>query len=159
MLCSLDGAERFQAVLGTRPCSRSAHFMLHYRAVDKLSTAPAAGMDPSVDESEAAASGPLSAPPAAGIHLGLVVPKRHAKRAVTRNLVRREARAQMTRSVDLLPPGDWVLRLRAPFDRNTFSSAASAALLSVVREEMSRLIADGLRATRKAGAPAGGAAR
>ena len=143
MLCSLDGPDRFQAVLGTRPCSRSAHFMLHYRPVDKLSTARPEASDSPVDESDAPAL----------ISLGLVVPKRHAKRAVTRNLVRREARAQMTRQVGLLPAGDWVLRLRAPFDRQTFSSAASAALLSVVREEMSRLIADGVRAAaRSAGA-------
>ncbi len=87
------------------------------------------------------------------------MPKRHAKRAVTRNLVRREARAQMTRCADRLPPGDWVLRLRAPFDRQTFSSAASAALLSVVREEMTRLIADGLRAAGKATARVDGSAR
>ncbi|MGY0196687.1 ribonuclease P protein component [Leptothrix sp. BB-4] len=139
MLCSLDGPDRFQAVLATRPCSRSAHFMLHYRPVDKLSTARPDPQAPSVDESEAQAR----------VNLGLVVPKRHAKRAVTRNLVRREARAQMTHNVCLLPPGDWVLRLRAPFDRNAYSSAASAALLSVVREEMSRLIADGARAAGK----------
>ncbi len=155
MLSSLDGAERFQAVLGTRPCSRSAHFMLHYRAVVKLSTGLTIPQEASVDESEAAAPAQPVALSDVRVHLGLVVPKRHAKRAVTRNLVRREARAQMTRSADLLPPGDWVLRLRAPFDRSTYSSAASAALLSVVREEMSRLIADGVRAASKvaAGAP------
>lgn len=171
MLRSLDGAERFQAVLGTRPCSRSAHFMLHYRAVDKLSTALTAPRAVAVDDVEAPGSGSASADapsPAAvpsdmgssvRVHLGLVVPKRHAKRAVTRNLVRREARAQMTRCADRLPPGDWVLRLRAPFDRQTFSSAASAALLSVVREEMTRLIADGLRAAGKATAKIDGGAR
>ncbi|RZS53356.1 ribonuclease P protein component [Sphaerotilus mobilis] len=149
MLSSLDGAERFQAVLGTRPCSRSAHFMLHYRAVDKLSTGRMVTQDRSVDESEDTSPAQPVAPPEFGVHLGLVVPKRHAKRAVTRNLVRREARAQMARSVTILPPGDWVLRLRAPFDRTLYSSAASAALLSVVREEMSRLIADGVRVASK----------
>jgi ribonuclease P protein component len=171
MLRCLDGAERFQAVLGTRPCSRSAHFMLHYRAVDKLSTALTTPSVVAVDETEATSpgrasgqaagdvSGPAPEPAAARVHLGLVVPKRHAKRAVTRNLVRREARAQMTRCADRLPPGDWVLRLRAPFDRQTFSSAASAALLSVVREEMTRLIADGLRAAGKATARVDGSAR
>jgi ribonuclease P protein component len=154
MLRSLDGADRFQAVLGTRPCSRSAHFMLHYRAVDKLSTASPAAIGPAVDDTPGQALDTTPAPPSDPVHLGLVVPKRHAKRAVTRNLVRREARAQMTRCADRLPPGDWVLRLRAPFDRQTYGSAASAALLSVVREEMSRLIADGLRAAARA---AGGA--
>ncbi|MDP4301121.1 ribonuclease P protein component [Leptothrix discophora] len=145
MLCSLDGAKRFQAVLATRPCSKSAHFMLHYRAVDKLSTAPPVGVGRLVDD-----FGGRPVP----VSLGLVVPKRHARRAVTRNLVRREARAQMTQRADHLPPGDWVLRLRAPFDRSTFSSAASAALLLVVREEITRLIADGLRAVAKASARA-----
>jgi ribonuclease P protein component len=153
MLCSLDGAKRFQAVLATRPCSKSAHFMLHYRAVDKLSTAPPSDSTPLVDD-----SGVRPVP----VSLGLVVPKRHARRAVTRNLVRREARAQMTQRVDHLPPGDWVLRLRAPFDRTTFSSAASAALLSLVRDEITRLIADGLRSVAKASArvasPAAGVA-
>ena len=147
--------------------------MLHYRArvvdqtpdgqsVDKLSTARLSTGTPAVDETEAhepptgtqailmpARRAVVTSPADAAVHLGLIVPKRHAKRAVTRNLVRREARAQMTRCADRLPPGDWLLRLRAPFDRQTFSSAASAALLDVVRGEMSRLIADGMRAAAK----------
>ena len=71
--------------------------------------------------------------------LGLVIPKRHAKRAVTRNLFKRQARAAWERTGTTLACGDWVLRLRAPFDPKQFPSARSAALREVVREELQGL--------------------
>lgn len=150
MLHSLAGAERFQAALGTRPCSRSAHFMLHYRPAGELSTGGSAQIDPPVDDCVAAARVPFA-------WLGLIVPKRHARRAVTRNLVRRESRAlclRLDRELPQgLPAGDWVLRLRAPFDRAQFPSAASVALQALVRSELAQLLegATPIRALRRAG--------
>lgn len=73
--------------------------------------------------------------------LGLVVPKRHAPRAVTRNLIRRQMRAAGDRHRQLLSSGAWVLRLRAPFDPKTFASAASASLRQAARHELNVLFA------------------
>ena len=53
-----------------------------------------------------------------GWWLGLVVPKRHARRAATRNLIKRQMRAQLAQAAASaapqaqLPPGLWVLRLK-----------------------------------------------
>jgi ribonuclease P protein component len=85
----------------------------------------------------------------AGWWLGLVVPKRHARRSVTRNLLKRQMRAAMAEAVAPsrpptpqapLPPGLWVLRLRAPFDPARFRSAASSALRECARSELMQLL-------------------
>jgi ribonuclease P protein component len=76
---------------------------------------------------------------------GLVVPKRHAKRAVTRNLIKRQARAAMARHLATLPAGLWVVRLRAPFDRAQFLSPASDALREATHAEMDTLFDRAIR--------------
>ena len=60
--------------------------------------------------------------------LGAVVPKRHARRAVTRSLLKRQIYAAAERHRAHLRRGLWIVRLRAPFDRPQFASAASDAL-------------------------------
>ena len=72
--------------------------------------------------------------------LGLVVPKRHAKRSVTRNLLKRQMRAVMAAQADTLPPGLWVLRLKAPFDRKLFTSPASKPLRDTAHDELALLL-------------------
>ena len=82
--------------------------------------------------------------PAARVWLGTVVPKRHARRAVTRSLIKRQVRSAVQRldaTRQPLAPGLWVVRLRAPFDRAVFTSAASAALRGAAREELDALLA------------------
>jgi len=74
-----------------------------------------------------------------GCWLGSVVPKRLARRAVTRNLVKRQIRAAFA-AAGALPPGLWVVRLRAPIDRREFVSASSDALRLVLREELVRIV-------------------
>jgi ribonuclease P protein component len=86
----------------------------------------------------------------------MVVPKRHARRSVTRTLVKREMRSGVGNVSAALPPGDWVVRLRAPFDPKRYLSARSEALLHEVRAELAQLISDALRQTtlaRRAGSP------
>jgi ribonuclease P protein component len=68
------------------------------------------------------------------------VPKRHARRAVTRNLLKRQMRAAMQAHGPHLPPGLWVLRLKQPFDRKNFVSASSEALRLAVRDELAVLL-------------------
>lgn len=87
---------------------------------------PGAGLGPRVD-----------------LRLGLVVPKRMARRSVTRNLIRRQMRAvvsEQLRQGHALVAGDWVLRLRSPFDPVAYPSAASAALRRAARAELQDLL-------------------
>jgi ribonuclease P protein component len=74
------------------------------------------------------------------VWLGVVVPKRHARRAVTRTLLKRQIRAAVAARAAALPGGLWVVRLRSGFERERFPSAASDALRRVVREELERLV-------------------
>lgn len=75
-----------------------------------------------------------------GHWLGSVVPKRFAKRSVTRSLLKRQIRAALARHADRLPPGLWVVRVRAPFAPKQFPSAASPALREAARHELEQLL-------------------
>lgn len=70
-----------------------------------------------------------------------MVPKRHARRAVTRNLIRRQMREVLRDESPALPACQLLIRLRAPFDRGRFPAAASAALRAAVRQELAELLA------------------
>jgi ribonuclease P protein component len=72
--------------------------------------------------------------------MGAVVPKRHARRSVTRTLLKRQIYAAVTARADVLPAGLWVVRLRAGFERTAFPSAASTALRQAARTELDGLI-------------------
>jgi len=80
--------------------------------------------------------------------LGLVVPKRHAKRAVTRTLVKRQIRNVAAACAARLEPGLWVVRQRAPFDPAQFPSAASEALKEAARAELRMLFDRAVRGER-----------
>lgn len=73
--------------------------------------------------------------------LGAVLPKRHARRSVTRNLLRRQIRGALLRHADALPFGLWLVRLRSPFPRAQFPAAASAALSQAARAELDAMLA------------------
>jgi len=81
--------------------------------------------------------------------LGTVVPKRHARRAVTRTLLKRQIRASVQQSasqgLSTLRPGLWVVRLRAGFDRGAFPSASSDALRNAAREELDAVVGQAVR--------------
>jgi len=138
----------FQRVLGVPACSRSAHFAVHH-----VAGAPAPVVRPAGTTLERQLSAELSTDGAperhkpvddssvAGWWLGAVVPKRHARRAVTRSLLKRQIRAAVERHAPRLPAGLWVVRLRAPFDRTAFPSAASTALRAAARDELDIVLA------------------
>lgn len=84
-----------------------------------------------------AAQGPAAAP----CGFAAVVPKRHARRAVTRNLIRRQMREALHRQARLAPGTRVLIRLRAPFDPRRFASAASVPLRQAVRAELDLLLA------------------
>ena len=69
------------------------------------------------------------------------MPKRHARRAVTRTLLKRQIRNVVAEGATGLANGLWVVRLRAPFDRSVFPSAASDALRQQARAELQQVLA------------------
>ncbi len=71
---------------------------------------------------------------------GAVVPKRWARRAVTRNLIKRQIYALGREQPALLPNADRVIRLRKSFDTQNFVSASSGHLRSAVRTELHQLL-------------------
>ena len=64
---------------------------------------------------------------------------------MTRSLLKRQIRAAFVRHEHSLAYGLWVVRLRAPFARDQFPSAASAALLQSVSTEIEALLQRALR--------------
>ncbi|BDI03181.1 ribonuclease P protein component [Sphaerotilus microaerophilus] len=151
-LSALTASARFEAAMGQRPCARSTHFSVHYLPPAKLSTAATLDPSPPVDDSSGPASGNDI------LMLGMVVPKRHARRAVTRNLIKRQMRAHVRERLTELPCGEWVLRLRAGINRQAFTSAASEPLQQAVRSELDGLLRDAARRVRSGGPAASGKA-
>ena len=148
----------FERVLRTRSHAQTAHFAVHYlpgqpavrtkaslaAKAAELSTGDAPMLNAPGDKSSSAGAEDdrviEQSPIAAGFWLGMVVPKRHAKRSVTRTLMKRQIRASVAATCAAMSCGLWVVRLRAPFDRASFPSAASAALQTAVRSELDHLL-------------------
>lgn len=167
----------FERVLGAPQRSRSTHFAVHYvagapsRARAVVTDASSAACEPVVqqlspDLSTDAVSSVTPLVDGCQHWLGLVVPKRHARRAVTRNLIKRQLRAAMVRHVADLPGGLWVVRLRAPFDRAQFLSPASEVLRETAHGEAEALFQQAAHAPlppsqggRRLGGPRRGKAR
>jgi ribonuclease P protein component len=146
MLGRLLRPAEFESVLATPIRARSAHFAAHHlpktpvrvgvrapRARDaELSTVDPDDCAQPVDDALLAMPG--------GWWFGTVVPKRHARKATTRNLLRRQIRGAMTRHHPALAHGMWLVRLRAPFDERTYTSAASRLMRTAAREELDGLL-------------------
>jgi ribonuclease P protein component len=76
--------------------------------------------------------------------MGAMVPKRWAKRAVTRNAIKRQIYSVSSDFESALPVAAHVVRLRAVFDRKQFISATSDMLKATVRQELQQLFAHAL---------------
>jgi len=136
----LQTRPQFQAALAGSTVSRTPHFALHRLPLTDLPVPP-----------EADARGWVSPAPqalfdASGVWLGALVPKRWARRAVTRNTIKRQIYAVSLQFADRLPVAAHVVRLRAPFDRQAFPSATSEPLKRAVRQELCQLLERGARA-------------
>lgn len=79
-----------------------------------------------------------------------MVPKRWARRAVTRNTIKRQIYAVSTRFATRLPEAAHVVRLRSTFDRKQFVSATSECLKLAVRSELEQLFERASVCVRKA---------
>lgn len=124
----LKNRPQFQAVLAGLTLSRTPHFALHCLVLDGptlLATKP-----------------PLFA--ARDVWMGAMVPKRWAKRAVTRNAIKRQIHAVSQEFEPALQQAAHVVRLRSGFDKTRYVSATSDALKVAVREELQQLF---MRAT------------
>jgi len=78
--------------------------------------------------------------------LGAMVPKRWAKRAVTRNAIKRQIYTVSADFSPRIPDAGWVVRLRRDFSRKEFVSASSEALKQLVRSEVQALLKVGAQA-------------
>lgn len=112
---------QFQAVLAGATVARTAHFALHRCALDAQSGAT-----------------PLFA--TQDLWVGAMVPKRWARRAVTRNAIKRQIYRMSAAAGASLPQAAHVVRLRAGFDRKEFESASSDKLKAAVRAELQLLL-------------------
>lgn len=105
--------------------ARTPHFALHRCAIEVPSRAG--------DKPAAALFVP------AATWLGAMVPKRWARRAVTRNAIKRQIYNVSAGFDTALPRAAYVVRLRSGFDRKAFPSATSDALKAAVRAELVQL--------------------
>ncbi|WP_419095720.1 ribonuclease P protein component [Curvibacter soli] len=116
--------------------SRTMHFALHRLL---LESAP-----PVLPGAAAAGARPLFPAAEQEPWLGAMVPKRWARRAVTRNAIKRQIYAAGAAFEGELPMAAHVVRLRAGFDRRQFTSATSDVLKRAVREELHQLFRQAL---------------
>lgn len=121
--------------------SRTPHFVLHRAA---LTGAPSPS--PDVIPAPAGTQEGAAAPAARALFgvrdepwIGAVVPKRHAKRAVTRNGIKRQIYNVSAAFEPRLPVAAHVVRLRQEFARKDFPSAWSEQLKAAVRGELLQL--------------------
>jgi ribonuclease P protein component len=123
---------QFQAVMAGRTIvSKTAHFALHRMELDAPVVAPT---EPGPGSERLKALFVVREP-----WIGALIPKRWAKRAVTRNAIKRQIYS-VSQTVDPpLPVAAHVVRLRAGFDRKQFESATSEALKRAVRAELQEL--------------------
>ncbi|QIL82467.1 hypothetical protein G7047_22925 [Diaphorobacter sp. HDW4A] len=148
---------QFQAAMAGGTVSRTQHFALHRLGLvlqhAEASKALAEETSKSTDGSgrvsqEHHAAQALFALPASesqGPWLGAMVPKRWARRAVTRNAIKRQIYVAGGDFESQLPVAAHVVRLRSGFDRKQFPSATSDALKAAVREELQKLFAYAVR--------------
>ena len=118
MIQRLRSRPQFQAALAGATVAKTPHFVLHRLSLD-------AG----------AVEGPHALFAPAGPWLGVLIPKRWAKRAVTRNAIRRQIYTTAP-AAEALPAAAHVVRLRSAFDPKQFVSASSDALKRAVRAEL-----------------------
>jgi ribonuclease P protein component len=114
---------QFQSALAGSLIAKTAHFALHKLEPD----APPSKRDQSLFSTN-------------DTWIGAMVPKRWAKRAVTRNAIKRQIYTVSTRlqdaSISVGFPTAFLVRLRREFSRQAFASASSCALKEAVRTEL-----------------------
>lgn len=128
----LKSRPQFQATMAGETVARTAHFALHrleLGGASAITTGPGASL----------AGAPQALFPVPDVWLGAMVPKRWARRAVTRHVIKRQIYGVAAALEPGLPQASHVVRLRAAFDRKQFISASSDPLKQAVRAELHQL--------------------
>lgn len=124
---------QFQAALAGSLIAKSTHFALHRVGLDS----PSSNSDRSLFSIN-------------DTWIGAMVPKRWAKRAVTRNAIKRQIYTVSARLKNASTPAGlqaaYLVRLRREISRKVFASASSCALKEVVRAELMALMQTALDA-------------
>ena len=147
---------QFQAAMAGGIVSRTAHFALHRLGLDgrentvAVNTVATPGSDPVPVAPAGQALFVVAACDAQGPWLGVMAPKRWAKRSVTRHAIKRQIYEIGDAIEAQLPTAAYVVRLRSGFDRKLFPSATSDALKAAVRQELQQLFAYAARKQRPA---------
>jgi ribonuclease P protein component len=129
---------QFQAALSGSTVSRTPHFALHRLSLpESLLTGDTSA--PQVAPSGSNTDTPAPLFKTQEVWLGAMVPKRWARRAVTRNTIKRQIYAISAQFEVRLPCAAHVVRLRSEFDRRQFISATSPLLKNAVRLELEQL--------------------
>ena len=130
----LKTRSQFQAVLAGSVVAKTAHFSLHCNELHAQT--PRADLEKGTgSESRVAALFPVHS-----VWMGAMVPKRWAKRAVTRNAIKRQIYTVSADFFHICPQVAFVIRLRKEFSRQEFSSATSSHLKEAVRAEVITLM-------------------
>ena len=136
----------FEGALRLRSRATTLHFAMHHlKPLRGPDAAPKpAQTSPQLSTTEVITGAlPVDSSPVGSVPtpqwLGAVVPKRLARRAVTRALLKRQIYAVGERHRDRLAEGVWIVRQRAGFDRALFPSASSEALKRTARTELEAL--------------------
>ena len=128
---------QFQAVLAGTVIAKTPHFALHRNRLDARS--------PGLQTAKPVESDRLFRQQ--DIWIGAMVPKRWAKRAVTRNAIKRQIYAVSADFSQTYPQAAFVVRLRSSFPRTEFVSAVSDQLRQAVRHEIQTLMQAGAKAS------------
>lgn len=138
---------QFQAAMAGGTVARTAHFALHRLAFPAESAAHlplVLAKNSALPVTDAVDAAVHTAKPlfhGAEVWLGAMAPKRWARRAVTRNAIKRQIYTLAAELEPQLLVAAHVVRLRATFDRKQFVSASSDALKKAVRVELLQLFA------------------
>jgi ribonuclease P protein component len=123
---------QYQAVLSGKLIAKTHHFALHCCEVIPSGTSTLR-VKPALF-------------PVRDAWLGAMVPKRWAKRAVTRNAIKRQIYGVASELEQHFPLAAFVVRLRCEFSRREFVSADSRPLKHAVHLEIRQLLEAGIHA-------------
>jgi ribonuclease P protein component len=123
----LKARSQFQAVLSAEVIAKTAHFALHRHRFSEDAVFPH----------------PPVLFPLRDIWIGAMVPKRWARRAATRNTIKRQIYTVSAHFQHRYQPAALVVRLRSEFARREFVSATSDLLKHAVRAEVTALMEAG----------------
>ena len=126
----LQNRPQFQAVLAGPIVAKTVHFALHRNGLHAKATSK------KCDET----SSTTVLFGLEDVWIGAMASKRWAKRAVTRNTIKRQIYSVSAEFSGQLAPAAFVVRLRCAFDKKTFPSATSQPLRETVRAEIVTLM-------------------